>query len=195
MVRAAAELVSVKVELLAALVEPTVTEPKFSDAGRRVAVTTPVPERLTVCLPALVLSLTVRVAERAPGALGVKVTETMQVPRAGIVPELGQVVAEVSLKSPAFAPVMVMLEMFKATVVLVSVSVEVLAALVTLTATEPKLSDAGKRVAVGTAAAPVPVRLMVCLPALVLSLTVSVAERAPVAVGVKVTVIRHVPSG
>ena len=93
MVRAAAELVSVKVELLAALVEPTVTEPKFSDAGSRVAVTTPVPERLTVCLPALVLSLTVSVAERAPGALGVKVTESVCVPGLNTVPLVGLVVA------------------------------------------------------------------------------------------------------
>jgi hypothetical protein len=36
---------------------------------------------------------------------------------------------------------------------------------------------------------------MVCLPLLVLSLTVSVAERDPVAVGLKVTVIRHMPKG
>jgi len=43
--------------------------------------------------------------------------------------------------------------------------------------------------------APTPVRLMVCFPLLVLSLTVSVAERDPVAVGEKVTVIRHVPNG
>ena len=43
--------------------------------------------------------------------------------------------------------------------------------------------------------APTPVRLMVCFPLLVLSLTVSVAERDPVAVGENVTVIRHVPKG
>jgi hypothetical protein len=44
MVRAALELVLVSVEVLAALVVPTVTEAKFSDAGNSVAVTTPVPE-------------------------------------------------------------------------------------------------------------------------------------------------------
>ena len=108
---------------------------------------------------------------------------------------MGQVLAEVILKSPGFAPVSVMLEIFSATVVLVSVRVEVLAALVEPTVTEPKLSDAGMSVAVASAVVPVPVRLTVCEPALVLSLTVSVAERAPVAVGVKVTVTRQVARG
>jgi hypothetical protein len=102
--------------------------------------------------------LTVRVAERDPLAAGVKVTEIRHVARGLIVPELGQVLAEVILKSPGFAPVRVMLVIFSAAVELVFVSVEVLAALVVPTVTEPKRWDAGSRVAVG-AAVPVPVRV------------------------------------
>lgn len=102
--------------------------------------------------------MTVRVAERAPLAMGVKVTEIRHVAKGLTVPELGQVLAEVILKSPGFAPVRVMLVMFNAAVKLVLVSVEVLAALVAPTVTEPKHSDFGRRVAVGSGV-PVPVRV------------------------------------
>jgi hypothetical protein len=62
-----------------------------------------------------------------------------------------------SLKSAEFVPVMVMLLMFKATVMLVSVSVEDFVALVEPTATLPKLSVAGSSVAVAVPPlAPVP---------------------------------------
>jgi hypothetical protein len=102
------------------------------------------------------LSFTVSVAERAPVAPGVKVTLMRQVPKGLIVPEFGQVLAELILKSPGFAPVRVMLVMFSAAVELVFVSVEVVAALVVPTVTEPNFMDAGRSVAVG-AAVPVPV--------------------------------------
>jgi hypothetical protein len=165
MFNATVVLVSVSVDDLAALVEPTAIEPKPRVAGRSVAVafvTVPVPVKLTVCDPALVLSLTVRVAERDPEAVGEKVMVTRHVPSAGMVPGLGQVLAEVILKSPGFAPVSVMLLMFKATVVLVSVSVELWAALVEPTAIDPKPSDTGRRVAVAKdVPVPVPVRLTV----------------------------------
>ena len=164
MFNATVVLVSVSVEDCAALVEPTAMDPKLREAGSSVAVafvTVPVPVRLTVCLPALVLSLTVRVAERDPLAVGEKVTVTRQVAKGLIVPGLGHVLAEVILKSPGFAPVKVMLLMLRATVELVSVSVEDLAELVEPTATEPKLSDAGKSVAVASATVPVPLRLTV----------------------------------
>ena len=85
--------------------------------------------------------------------------------------------------------------MSKATVRLVSVRVDDFALLVFPTVTEPKFRVEGTSVAVGSAAVPNPFRLMVCLPLLVLSSTVTVAERAPEAVGVKVTVIRHVFKG
>ena len=105
--------------------------------------------------------MTVRVAERDPVAVGVKVTVTRHVPSGLTLPELGQVLAVVIWKSPGFAPLRAMLEMFKATVLLVSVRVEVLAALVVPTVTEPKFCEAGRRVAVARATVPVPVRLTV----------------------------------
>lgn len=200
MFNATVRLVSVRMELSAALVEPTVVDGKLNVPGSSVAVAldppVPVPVRLTVCGLPVALSFTLSVAERAPLAVGENVTDTRHVASGLTVPELGHVLAEVILKSPGLAPVRLRLVMFKASVVLVSVRVELWAALVDPTATEPKLRLAGSNVAVGpVAAAPVPVRLMVCLPALVLSVTVNVAERDPVAVGVKVTVMRHVPSG
>jgi hypothetical protein len=131
-----------------------------------------------VCFPLLVLSLTVSVAERDPVFVGVKVTEMRQVFRGLMVPELGQVLAEVILKSPGFAPVSVVLLIVSVAVLLVSVRVDVIAELVEPWTTEPKFSDAGRSVAVGCAV-PVPLRAMVCFPLLVLSLTVSVAERDP----------------
>jgi hypothetical protein len=77
-----------------------------------------------VCFPLLVSSFTVSVAERDPLLLGVKVTVTRQVFRGLMVPELGQVLADVILKSPGFDPVSVMLDMLRAIVELVSVRVE-----------------------------------------------------------------------
>jgi hypothetical protein len=182
------------------LVEPTAIDPKPSDAGSRVAVASdvpvPVPVRLTVCDPELVLSFTVSVAERDPDAVGEKVTVTRQVASGLIVPELGQVLAGVMAKSPGFAPVRVMLLMARVTVVLVSVRVELCAALVEPTAIDPKPSDEGRSVAVARLpVAPTPLRAMVCFPLLVLSLTVNVADRDPVAVGVNVIETRHVPRG
>ena len=84
----------------------------------------PVPVRLTVCDAALVLSFTVRVAERDPLAVGENVIVTRHVARGAIVPEVGQVLEDESLKSPGFAPVNVMLLIARSMVVLVSVRVE-----------------------------------------------------------------------
>lgn len=151
MLSATVALVSVSVELLAALVVPTVTVPKLNEDGSSVAVASavvPVPLSASVCEPVLVLSKTVKVADRAPVAVGLNVTETVQVVSGLIVPELGQVVDELSLKSAALAPVIVMLLIFKATVALVSARVEDLAALVEPTARDPKESEEGKSVAV-----------------------------------------------
>jgi hypothetical protein len=92
--------------------------------------------------------------------VGVKVTEIRQVASGLIVPDVGQVLAEVILKSPGFAPVRVMLLIVSVAVLLVSVRVDVIAELVEPWVTEPKFSEAGSSVAVG-AAVPVPLRLMV----------------------------------
>lgn len=108
------------------------------------------------------MSFTVKVAERDPLAVGENVTVTRQVASGLMVPEFGQVLEVVILKSPGLAPLNAMLLMFNATVVLVSVSVEDWAALVDPTATEPKPSVAGRSVAVAKELpVPVPVRLMV----------------------------------
>ena len=133
------------------------------------------------------MSFTVRVAERVPDALGVNVTVTRHVAKGLIVPAVGQVLAGVKVKSEGFVPVIVILLMFNATVALVSVRVELWAALVVPTVTPAKLKVAGSNVAVAKAAVPVPLSAIVCEPVLVLSKTVRVADRAPVAVGLKVT--------
>ncbi len=139
-------------------------------------------------MPLKVLSVTVRVAERAPVAVGEKVTLTLQVASGATEPEVGQVLVEKE-KSPALAPLRAMLEMFRVTVVLVSVRTEVLAGLVVPITTVPKLCEAGTRVAVAVPPplVPVPLRATVCDPPVALSVTVSVAERVPAAPGVKVT--------
>jgi hypothetical protein len=73
----------------------------------------------------------------------------------------------------------------------VLVSVTVWAALGTLTSSLPKLSDAGTE---ATGAVPVPVRVTVCGLPEALSAIDTVALRLPVAVGVNVAAIVHVPS-
>jgi len=87
------------------------------------------------------------------------VTEIRHVASGLMVPVLGQVLAEVILKSPGFAPVRVVLEMVSVAVLLVSVSVDVMGELVEPWVTEPNFSDEGSSVAVGST--PVPLRLMV----------------------------------
>jgi hypothetical protein len=69
-------------------------------------------------------------------------------------------------------------------------TVTVLIALVSLTTTLPKLSDAADNV---TVPVPVPLRLTVCGLPLALSLTERVALCAPVLCGLKVTEIEQVP--
>ena len=68
--------------------------------------------------------MTVNVADRAPEAPGVKVTLTRHRPSALIVPDVGQVVADASLKSEAFVPLIAMLVILSERVVLVFVSVD-----------------------------------------------------------------------
>jgi hypothetical protein len=123
------------------------------------------------------LSLTVRVADRAPEAPGVNVTLTRHMPSALIVPDVGQVVADDSLKSAAFVPLIAMPVMFSPKVELVSVKVEAIAALVAPTFTDPKFKVEGNKVAISPLELfPVPVRLTIC--GLVASASVKV--RVPV---------------
>ena len=79
---------------------------------------------MIVCFPLLVLSLTVTVADREPVFVGVNVIVTRQVFRGLIVPEFGHPPLVARAKSPGSVPPRTMLVMSRATVALVSVSVE-----------------------------------------------------------------------
>jgi hypothetical protein len=162
------------VTVLAALVLPTVTEPKLRLVGVSSAVV-PVPLSGTCCgLPAA-LSVTVRFALRAPVVDGLNVRLTVQL--AATARELPQVVA-VSGKSAVSVPVTAILLMVSA-VVPTFVSVTFLTALVKPTAHVPKASGVGESLAV----VPVPLSGTCCgLPA-ALSVMLTAALRAPIADG------------
>ena len=163
-----------------------VTFPNDRVVGLRLAAgvgaATPVPESdaLSGLLEALVRN--VSDADRAPSAVGVNVTLTVQFSPAASVPP--QVFAEMA-KSPGFAPVRVMLVIVTVAGP-VFVSVTVCALLVPATTTLPKGRLTGLRLTVN-AGTPVPDSgaLLGLLAALVVN--VSAADRTPVAEGVNVT--------
>ena len=95
------------VRTLAALLAFTNWLPKASDDGDRPTGVTPVPLSCAVCGVFEALSLTVSVPVRAPGAVGVKVIEIVQLSfAASVLGESGQF--EVWAKSPEIEiPVMV----------------------------------------------------------------------------------------
>ena len=162
------------------MVVPTAWLPNASDEGVRVAGATPVPLNSVVCGELGALSLIVSVPERDPRAVGVKVTEIAQVaPDPNVLGDNGQV--DVCAK----LPVSEMPAIVRGTVWLF-LSVTVFAALVALITWVPKERLAFVKL---TASAPVPVNCAVCGEFEALSFTVSVPEREPVAVGVKVTEI------
>ena len=172
----------VTVTLLAALVVPIRRVAKVSDTGETVTAEIPVPVRATVWgLPAA-LSATASTADLAPRANGVNRTLTVQLePAARLVPHV--VVRE---KSPALAPASE-IEAIVRTALPVLLTVTELAALVVPTRRLANVIAVGESVTVG--ATPVPVRATVCgLPA-ALSFTVTVAGRAPAAIGPNVTEI------
>ena len=148
----------------------------------------PVPERLAVCGLPLALSVMLTEAVRLPLAAGVNVTLMVQLALAAT--ELPQVLAWA--KSLALAPVRARLVMLNEALP-VLVSVTVWAVLVLLTVWFPKARLRGERLTTGAGTlVPVPDKLTVCvLPAvpLLLSVTISVPARAPVAAEVKVTAI------
>jgi len=124
----------VRVTPCAALVVPTLCEPKDRAAAERLmAADVPVPTRLTAWgLPAVALSATVNHAVRFPEAEGVNATEIVQEPFAATEPGAsGQVV--ISLKSLALAPVTEMPVMVKLVLpVLVRVTVSAVLVVSTL---------------------------------------------------------------
>ena len=162
------------------------------EESETLAGTTAVPVSATVCvapaaLPAL--SVTVRVALRLPAAPGVKVTKIVQFEPAATLP--AQVL--VWAKSPAFVPLMVMLEIVSAPVPAL-LSFTVCAPLVVLTFWLANERAVGDSAADGTPV-PVPLSNTVCVdPATFpeLSVIVNVLLCAPAALGVNVTEIVQV---
>ena len=138
----------------------------------------PVPARLTVCGLVFALSVTVKVPDLEPSALGVNVIETVQVdPAARVFGESGQF--EVCAKSPEAEMPEIISALFW-----VFCTVSVLAALVVFTVCAEKETLLGVRV---TGTNPVPASEAVCGLFCALSFTVSVPDLLPVAVGVNVT--------
>ena len=141
---------------------------------------TPNPLNWAVCGEFATSSFTVRVPVRAPVAVGENMTEIVQLDFAArVLGESGQV--DVCAKSPdAEIP-----EMVSGTVWLLN-NVTLFARLVVFTNWLPNLREATDNVAGST---PTPLSWAVCGEFEALSLTVSVPERSPNAVGVKVTQI------
>jgi hypothetical protein len=146
----------------------------------------PVPVSATVCGLPVALSDTEMLACRVPEAVGVKVTLMVQLVAAAS--ELPQVL--VCAKSPLFVPVMLMLLRVKAALPEL-LSVTVLAALVVPTAWFANEMLAGDRPMTGAIAVPISGTLW-GLP-VALSVTVMLAVREPVAVGVKTALMEHDP--
>jgi hypothetical protein len=166
--------------------------PKQRLVGERLtAVAVPVPERLTVWgLPA-VLSVILTDAVRLPLAVGSKVTLIVQLaPTASELPQL-----LVWAKSPALAPVIVTLEIFRVEApVLLRVAVPV--PLVVPTGWFPKERLPGETLPVGAAAAtPIPLRPTFLRPPQAVVQMLSIAERQPVVLGVKVRLIVQLVPG
>lgn len=187
------------VSVCVAVAVPTVEEPKFKVVGVNCAtgalMTTavPVPDKPTVALPPDALWLTVSVAERAPAALGVNVTLIAQL-EVGARLELA--VQLPPLTTNSVLPVLIADRFSDAVPVLVTVTFRLPVAVPIVEV--PKDSAVGATVAPGvvtTTATPVPDKPTVALPPAALWLTVSVAERAPAALGVKVKLMVQLPFG
>jgi hypothetical protein len=142
------------------------------------AVAVPVSE--LVCGEPDALSLTVRVAESVPAAVGAKTMEIAQeVPAASELPQ-----AFVEAKAVLLVPVTLM-PVIASAAVPVFESVNIWAVRVLPEVTLPKFAVAGVRVAWGTAGpVAVPVRVDVCVPAS--STMVRVAVNVPALLGVKI---------
>jgi hypothetical protein len=144
----------------------------------------PVPVRLTVCGLLLALSVIVRVPVRVPPARGVKVTLIVQLALG--VSELGH--ALVWAKSPL---TLMMREVNAALPLLLRVTV--CGGLVVETVCPAKVRLVVERLTTG--ASPVPLRVTFWGLLLALSVSASVPLRAPLAVGVKVTLMVQLAPG
>jgi hypothetical protein len=167
-----------------ALAEPTLVAAKLKLVGlnEMAGVPVPVPLRETECGDPGALSVKTTAALRAPAAVGLKVTEIVQLaPAARLAPQV-----VVSGKSPLL-PVSPMLEMVSAAAP-VFFSVIVWAALAEPTLVSAKLKLVGLK-ETADVPVPVPLRGTVCGDPAALSVTATAALRAPAAVGLKVTEI------
>src|ERR1017187_10410675 len=173
----------------AALVVPTfwlakVRLPAVSDT---IGAPTPVPERVTVWGDPAALSVMVTDAPRIPAAVGVKVTEMLQLPPAAtLAPQV-----LVCAKSPRLVPVTARL-LIRRVAVPVLLSVTDWAALVVPTFWLAKVRLPAVRDTIG-APTPVPERVTVWGDPAALSVMVTDAPRLPAAVGVKVTEMLQLP--
>ncbi len=170
-----------------ALLLPTVVEANVSVVG--LAVTLPVlpgakPVSVTTCGLFVAESVKLSVADRFPDSVGANATLAVQLAEAAsVVPH----VLEEILKSPGFVPPSAILLMFKVVVPLF-VSVAAFAAPTLPIVTETQLIVVGLADALpDVVAAPVPVSATVCGLFVAESVKLSVAVRAPDAVGLKTT--------
>ena len=129
--------------------------------------------------------MTFRVPFRDPLAVGIKLTVMLQLaPGARVLPQV------VLLKSPGLLPVRVMLVTDNTAyeLVLVFVSMAVWGGAVCPTVVLGNVMVAGVSVTVALGTVPVPVRVRVCDPALILSVRIMDAGRDIACVGLNVTV-------
>jgi len=142
----------------------------------------PVPVRLTLCRPPAALSVKLTAAVRVPLARGLKVTLTVQLaPAATLVPQL-----LVWAKSPEFVPATAIPVMLKAALPVLWI-VTGCGGLVTPTGSFPSARLVGEALKAGLVLVPVPERITLCGLPVALSVKVTAAARAPVVVGLKVT--------
>jgi len=147
--------------------------------------TPPVPDNVTACGLPTALSVIVSDALRAPVAVGLNVTLMVhEDPTVRVLPQVW-----VWAKSPLLVPVIAMLDIVSVLPPLF-LTVTVWAALVVPVFWLPKTSDVGDNVAADTA---VPARVAVCGLPVALSVTETDALRAPMAVGLNVTLMEHLP--
>jgi hypothetical protein len=143
-----------------------------------IATASPTPVKATVCGEPLALSVIVSVPVRAPTAVGVKVTETMQLaPAATLAPQV-----LVCAKSPEAA-----IEVTANAPVPGLDRVSVWAALVVPTVADAKVRADGESIMPGVATVPVPLNGTVWGEPVALSTIVSTPVRVPAVDGVKVT--------
>jgi hypothetical protein len=149
----------------------------------------PVPVSVTFCGEPVALSATLSVPVSVPVVVGLKLTDMVHVAAAAsVVPQVVVSLNELALTPLSVIPPVVMVRVE----VLVFLSVTTWAALVEPTAVLAKVSVAGVSVAVGGAAAPVPVNVTFCGEPVALSATFRVPVSVPDVVGLKLTEMVHV---